>query len=172
MATVGAPHCGNPRRMAGSRQPVVHRGANPAAFQRRFPLALMPRDKQQYPVSGGNRPLQSAVNRLPCAIEAVAMQIQRPVRLDPARPKSPVPAAVERRSLQGRSGLRGWFCRRWLSNPPSWLGYCGCWRERRGSWHLNRLARKRPDRRGDFGPKLGFLRGQAAHEPPYPWAAK
>lgn len=106
MATVGAPDCGNPRRMAGSRQPVVHRGANPAAFQRRFALALMPSDQQQNPVSGGDRPLQSTVNRLPCAIQAVAMQIQRAVRLDPARTKSSVPAAVKRRSLQGCTGLR------------------------------------------------------------------
>jgi hypothetical protein len=84
MATVGAPDCGNPRRMTGSRQPVVHRGANPTAFQRQFALALMPRDQQQNPVTGGNRPLQSSVDRLPSAIEAVAMQIQRSVRLDPA----------------------------------------------------------------------------------------
>lgn len=158
--------------MAGSRQPVVDRGANPAAFERRFALALMPRDQQQYPVSGGNRALQSAIDRLPCPIEAVAMQIQRPVGLDPARSKSPVPTPVERRTLQGCSGLRRWSCRRWLRNPRFWPGYCRCRRDWRGRWHLNRLARKRPDRCRDSSPKLGFLRGQAAHEPPYPWAAE
>jgi len=75
----------------------VNRGPNSAALQRRFALTLMAGNQQHDPVPGGNRPLQSKVNRLPCTIEAVAMQIQRSVGIDPSRSKPPVPTAVKRR---------------------------------------------------------------------------
>jgi hypothetical protein len=55
MATVSAPHCRDARGMTGSRQPVVHRSANPATFQRRLAMALVPRDQQKDPVPSGNR---------------------------------------------------------------------------------------------------------------------
>jgi hypothetical protein len=158
--------------MAGSRQPVVHRSAYSAAFQRRLALALMSGDQQQDPVSGSNRPLQSMVNCLPRTIEAVAMQIQRPVGHDPAGAKASVPAAVERRRLQSFGPLRGGHCPPSFRCPRSGLDHCGPRARRFGVGQIDRFARKRPDRCGDFGPKLGLLRGQVAHALPYPWEAK
>jgi hypothetical protein len=92
--------------MAGSRQPIVNRGPNSAARQRRLTLALMACNQQQDPVPASNRPLQSQVNGLPRAVEAVAMKIKRPVRLDPSRSKPPVPAAVKRRGLEALARCR------------------------------------------------------------------
>jgi hypothetical protein len=83
--------------MAGSRQPIVHSGPNPASHERGIALPLMSGDQQQNPVAGIDRAFQGSIDRLPGAIEAVPVKIERPVRLDPAAAQTPVPAAVERR---------------------------------------------------------------------------
>jgi len=78
----------------------MNRGANSSPFQRRLPLALMTGDQEQDAVAGRNRTLERPIDLHPGAIEAVAVKVERPVRLDPARAKAPIPAAVERRIAQ------------------------------------------------------------------------
>ena len=53
-------------------------------------------DQEQDTVAGGDRALQSAIDRVPCAVKAMPMQVERAVGLDPARPQAAIPAAVER----------------------------------------------------------------------------
>ena len=55
-------------------------------------------DQQDQASIAGNRLLQTAIDRLPRAIEAHTMKIDSTVRIRSAGPKPPIPAAVERRS--------------------------------------------------------------------------
>jgi len=169
MAPVSTPDRGDSRRMARGREPVMHGGPNPAALQRRFALALMSRNQQQNALPGGNRALQSKVDRLPGAIEVVAVQIEHPVRIDPTAAETPIPTAVERRMVKIAPRRRSRFRRPCLWNPSLRLGrrrnLQGC-----GRW-IDRVAREWPDRRRDLGPQLRFLSGQAAHGRPFPGAA-
>lgn len=57
MAAVSTPDCGNPRRMARRRQPVMHGSPDSTAFEGRLAVALMPGYEEQHPVAGSNRAL-------------------------------------------------------------------------------------------------------------------
>jgi len=76
-------------------------GPNSTPLQRRFAVALVPRDQQNDPVPRGDRTLQPAVDRLPGSIEAVAVKVNRSVWLNASRAQAPVPAAVQGRAMQG-----------------------------------------------------------------------
>lgn len=65
-------------------QPIMDRGADPAAFNGWVAPALMARDEEQNPVAGRNRALQRPVDRIPGAVEAVPVQVEHPVGLDAA----------------------------------------------------------------------------------------
>ena len=90
------PYRRDAQRMPGMGQPIMDRGPDPASFERRVPLPLMAGNQQQNPVPGSDRPLQRAVNGIPSAIEAVAVEIEDPVGIDPASAQSTIPPAVER----------------------------------------------------------------------------
>ncbi len=89
--------CGDAPAMPGNRQPIVHSGANPPSFQGWIAFSLMPGDEQQNPFPGSDSPVQGAVDLDPRAVEAVAVKVQYPVGLHPARAQAPVPAPIERR---------------------------------------------------------------------------
>lgn len=76
-------------------------GPDSSPLERRIAPSFMAGDEEQDPVSGTNRALQRAVDRLPCAVEAVAVQIERSVGLDPAAAQAPIPSAIKRRLQVG-----------------------------------------------------------------------
>src|SRR5437868_12336970 len=69
MATMRAAHRGDRGRMARDREPVMNRGADPAALDRRIAGAMMAGDQQDDPRAVRNRALQRAVDRGPGAVE-------------------------------------------------------------------------------------------------------
>lgn len=99
MAPVGGPHRRDARGMAGCSQPIVHGRANSAPFERRLALPFMAGNQEQNPIAARNRALQRPIDRFPGAIEAVAVQVERPVGLDLAGLQAPVPSAIEGRAV-------------------------------------------------------------------------
>ena len=53
----------------------MHGGANSPSFERRLALSLMPGDEEQDAITSGDRALKPPVDRLPCAVEAVAVEV-------------------------------------------------------------------------------------------------
>ena len=170
MATVSAPDRRDPRRMAGNRQPIMNGGSDPATNKGRLAFAFMPRNQQQNAVSGCNGSLQCPIDRLPGPVQRMAVKVEHSVRFQPASPYLAVPAAVQRGLLEGFGPPGLARCRTQCRYSPAWRGD----RLRFGgprSFVIQRIARKRPDRCGNFCPERRFFSGQAAHEPPLPWEA-
>ena len=163
-----SPHGGDAGRMTGGGEPVMNGRPDPAPFQRRLALAFMPGDQEQNPVARGDRAFQCAVDRVPCPIKIMPVQVEGSIGLDPPRPQAAIPAAVEGRLLQrGGSAKNRRYRARGRDPAPRLPGP-----QRHGlGWLLNRLARQRSDGRRNLRPKGGFVRGELAHAPPCPWAA-
>ena len=87
---------GNARRMARRAKPIVDCCANPPALDRWFAAPFMACNQQHDAVTGVDRLLQCTVDRLPRPVEVMAVEVERAVGLDIARPQSPIPTAVER----------------------------------------------------------------------------
>jgi hypothetical protein len=98
----------------------MHGGSYSPSLERRLSLTLMPGDQQHHPVAGGNCAIQPFVDRLPGSVEAVAMEVEDHFRFDPPRPKSAIPAAIERRILQAFAWQRNGLSRSLLGRPPFW----------------------------------------------------
>lgn len=118
MAPVRAPHRGDARGMARNGKPIMDRGPDSSTLKRRIALPLMPCDQQENTVASCDRPLQGAVDRFPSAIKAMAVQIQRPVRLDPSAPQAAVPSAIQRRFLKRFDPIRSLFRRAGWRDAP------------------------------------------------------
>ena len=73
---------GNARGVAGHGQPVVHRGADLASLDRRLTRPVVAGDEKDEPVACIFRPLEGKVDRPPCAVESVAVQVDDAVGLD------------------------------------------------------------------------------------------
>lgn len=80
--------------MARRRQPVVDRGADPTALDRRLAAPLMPGNQKHDAISGVDRLLERSVDRFPRPVEVMAVKVERPVGLEVPCPQPPVPAAV------------------------------------------------------------------------------
>lgn len=91
---MSAPDCGDGAGVPRSGEPMLDRGTNPPANERRIALTPMPGDEQYQPVTAGNRLLETAIDRPPGGIEAMPVQIDHPVRRDGALRQSPIPAAI------------------------------------------------------------------------------
>jgi hypothetical protein len=81
--------------MARSRQPIMYRGADSAPFEGRFSLALMTRNQEQNTVARCDRALQHLINRYPGAIETMSVEVEHPIRNNPAGFQAPIPAAIQ-----------------------------------------------------------------------------
>lgn len=151
--------------VARYRQPVVDGGTYAPPLDRRIAGPRMAGDQQDHPLTINHRLFQRPVDRLPGAIETMAVKVDNPVRPDVSGTKPPIPARVER---IGDGGARRWirrrFRRRTYRLPDNrrrhWLRLGRDARSRR-QW----LTRQRSDGFGDFGPKGPFVRGQAAQWP-------
>jgi len=167
MPPVSAPYGSDLRRVSRGGQPVVNRRTDPAALERRVALPFMAGNQQQHAVPARNRPLQRPVDRFPCPVQAVAVEVEGAVRVGLAGSKPSIPTPVEGRALKvGRpSGRRELRPRR---GHPS-LRLRGGRRFHDSRW-FQRFSRQRANGRGDLRPKIGLFSGQLAHAPPCPWA--
>ena len=68
-------------RMTRGREPVVNRGADPAALHGRSTGTVVAGNQQEDTLAGGNRSLERAIDRVPGGIEAHSVQIEHPVGL-------------------------------------------------------------------------------------------
>ena len=161
MAPVRAPHRGDPRGMPRNRQPVVNRGPDLAAPERRIAPSLMAGNQQDQPVTGGNRLVKPAVDRVPGLVEVAAVEVDHKIGRCGPRTKPPVPGGIQR--SPGRRRSRCWR-RRWSDGrpglPPRLIG-CD-----RFGFGGQRLARKRPDRRCHSRPEFFLVSVERAHAPP------
>ncbi len=152
--------------MARHRQPVVYRGADFTASDRWFAHPLMPSHQQQKPIPGADGTIKGKIERLPCAVERVAVKVESPVGLDRARLETLVPASIERgsKARPGQRRHRFWPGRRhyrmrgWpdsLDRRSQGIRLCG-----------GNLSRQRPDRRGHPRPQRRFFSAERAHGQP------
>ena len=168
MTTVSGPDGGDIRRVSRGRQPVVDRGSNSPALDRRVPGPRMAGDQQDHTLAGLDRPFERQVDRAPCAVEIVAVEVDDPVGSDGPRLELAVPCPVE-----GGAGPRPGRLRRWSARNSE---------SRAARLSLRRLlglglgfrgwsARQRADGRSYPCPQLGLFRVERAHVPRCPWEA-
>lgn len=169
MTAVCTPYRSNARRVAGSRQPIVDSGPDPATFQGWIALSFMPGDQQHDTLATCYGPLQCPVDRQPGAIQAMAVEIEHAIRVDPSGAQAVVPASVERGGLKILNPLRINLRPDRPGEPGRrWRWRCGRCRRRRRI-PIDRIAGQRPDGCRNPGPKFSFFRGQAAHGSQRPW---
>ena len=94
------------RRVPRHREPVVNRGADLAPAHRRFAGPVMTGYQEHQALTRSLRPLESDIDSPPRAVEAVAVEIDDPIRLDRPRTELPVPCPVERRSRARDTSFR------------------------------------------------------------------
>ena len=154
----------DPARVTGGREPVVHCRPDLAPLDGRRAGSMMPGDQQQQPVSAVNRKLKRAIDRVPCAVEVHAVQVEDAVGFDRSRSQPSVPSSVERRSRLRHRRLnrfwlwpQGWSRKRLLRSGLLWL------RIWRGRSCLDLLTRERRNRRRDPGPECRLFRAERPH---------
>lgn len=84
------------RRVTRRREPVVHRGANSPALDRRIAGTMVAGDQEDEPIASRDSLFQTAVDGPPRRVEIHPVQVENPVRLNRSGADPPVPAAVER----------------------------------------------------------------------------
>jgi len=111
MTSVSAAHGGDVRGMARGGEPVVDRGADPPALDRRIARPVVTGNQQHHAVAGRYGAFETTVDRLPRAIEVHAVEVEHAVGLDRSALQPPIPATIESRSGfgfgGGGSGRRG-----------------------------------------------------------------
>ena len=159
MAPVGASDSSNSRGMPRRGQPVVNRGANLASLDRWRTRARVAGDEENHALPGPDRGVEPTVDRAPGLVEVEPMQVEDPVRLDGTGAKALVPARIQRSGRAWRRGRRGGDGSRLCRASAHRLDPPG-----RPSIHgFERLARKRPDRRGHLLPQRLFFRAERSH---------
>lgn len=147
-------------------EPIVNRGADLAALNRRLPRTVMTGHEQQDAVAARDRFFELAVDCAPCRVQVHPVQIENTVGFDGTRAEPPVPAAVERRSRpwplhRHRLGLRNHSAHRRRSVRLVLLfspfGDRSLSRERRNSGRHPR-------------PERGLFRAEGSHAPRRPSA--
>ena len=84
MPTMGAADRGDVPGMAGNCQPIVHSGSDSAPDERWVAAALMTGNQQDHSIVLRDRALQRPVDGLPGPVEAMAMEVEDAIGLDPA----------------------------------------------------------------------------------------
>ena len=81
VAAMSAPHRSDAPGMPGRGQPIVNRGPNSTPFERRLALAFVAGNQQDHALSRRDGTLECPVDRLPCPVEVMAMEIKDAVGL-------------------------------------------------------------------------------------------
>lgn len=74
----------------------MHGSANLATLHRRLASTGVAGDQQNHPVASRNSLFQHLIDRLPGAVEAMSMKVERTIDGDVARPQASVPMTIER----------------------------------------------------------------------------
>ena len=170
MTAMRASDRGDILRMTGRGDPVMNRGPDAAALDRRLARPMMPGNQQENPFTAGDRLFERAVDRRPGAIQIHAVEVEHPVRLDRAAAQPLVPASIER-LVCDRNRFPSETGRRTVTRSAM-VDDAGCGavmplHRLRRSPFPNRgrphITRKRPDRCCDASPELGLIRVERAH---------
>lgn len=92
MTPVGGADRGDGGGVTRCREPVVDRGADLAALDRRFARSVVTGDQKDDALASGNGALEPAVDRRPRAVEGEAVKVEDAVGLNDAGVKATVPA--------------------------------------------------------------------------------
>ncbi len=84
-------HRGDFRGVTRRRQPVVNRGANPAARDWWFAAPFMPGDQQYHALARGDGALEGIIDRRPGAVKVMAVEVEGAVGADISRAEPLVP---------------------------------------------------------------------------------
>ena len=95
MPPVSTTNGGDLRRVTRCLEPVVDRGADRSAADRRLARAMMTGDQEQHAFVARDRLLQRAVDGTPRTVEAHPVKVDNAIGLDSAAAEAPVPIAVE-----------------------------------------------------------------------------
>ena len=121
MAAVRPSDGGDFRRVPGSGEPIVNGCADRASADRRLTRALMSGDEQQDALAPRNRLLERSVDCAPRAVEAHAVEVDGPIRLDRAAADASVPCSVESCTFEILPGTgRGTATRRGVVERAWW----------------------------------------------------
>ena len=152
------------RRVARRFEPVVDGGADFAPLHGRLARAVVAGNEQDDTLAAGDRTLEPAVDGAPGLVEVEPVKVDHPVRFDRARPKAPVPRAVERGGSSAAPPLP--FGGRWQFRLGGTERRCPLHRLRRLPFTCGggfRLAGKRTNGCGDLVPELALLSAERAH---------
>lgn len=168
MTAMRAAHCGDFVRMPGCGEPVMDRGPDAAALNRRIAGSMMTGDQQDYPLATSDRLLQRTVDRSPGPIEVHAVEIEHPIGLNRAAAQLLIPASVKRLLRDRHSLCRSGFGR-WQGTLRRLQRVLDLTRLLNG-FRFGSIAGERADRCSDPSPKLALLRAERAHGRRCPWA--
>lgn len=172
MLAMRGPDRGDRFTVARSRQPVMDQtpdapppwtsGTRPLPFG---PIA--PGNQQDNPLTGADRALEKAIDRVPGLIETHSMKVERAIGKDLARSNATFPVTIqiavpESTSLHQRSLRHRAFAARSHCNVVVLPGI-----------FLRSAAgiAKRANGRSDLLPQRAFVRVELAHGRPRPWGA-
>lgn len=103
MTSVGAADRSDRAGVARCREPVVNRGPDAAALNRRFSRTVMASDQKDNSLAPADGLLKPAIDCVPRGIEGQAVKIEDTVRLDRAGTKAAIPARVQSTPEPARS---------------------------------------------------------------------
>lgn len=90
-----------------SAEPIMHGRPDFSSLHGRFAWAMMAGDQQQDSLTAVNRPIESPIDCIPCAIEAHPMKIEHAIGLDIAGSQTAVPSSVQRHAVVRLGSRRG-----------------------------------------------------------------
>lgn len=93
--------------MSRSGEPIVHGRPDFSPLHGRFAWPMMAGDQQQDSFTAVNRLIESAIDCIPCAIEAHPVEIEHAIGLDIAGSQSAVPTSVQRHAVVRLGPRRG-----------------------------------------------------------------
>jgi hypothetical protein len=99
MTAMRSPDRGDAPGVSRSREPVMNGCPDLAPLHGRLAGAMVTRDQQQDAISAVDRLIETAIDRVPGAVESHSVKVQCAIGLDIARSEAPVPSPVERHAV-------------------------------------------------------------------------
>jgi hypothetical protein len=167
VAAMRATHGSNFASVPGRSQPVVNRGADPAALDRRFARPVVAGNQENDAIASTDRLLESVIDGAPSLVEVHPMQVDNAVWVDSAGTQASVPCTIQR----GPELRPAWNSRR-REMPMKHPDQFGRWIRvffSIGCLSFTLLAREGRNRRSNARPQLAFLRAQLSHVQQCPW---
>lgn len=106
MPPVRTAHSSDAPGVPGSGKPVMDGGADLAALDGRVRWPVMARNEQDHPVAAAYCVIEPTIDRHPCAVQILTVEVEYAIGLDCTRSQSAVPARVKCRARLGRRYTR------------------------------------------------------------------